>query len=93
MAKHCTSGKEYVMFRRAQISFIVAALAGVPILLGMIPQWEAGFRVVCGVSLAFSVISFLLGMFEEETPRPVSVRQASPETVEFAKMELIRVAP
>ena len=81
------------MFKRARISFIVAALAGLPLLLDIIPQWQAGFRITCGACFAFSVVSFLLGMFEEETPRPVSVRQTTPERFEFAKMELIRVAP
>jgi len=93
MAGYRTDGKKYSMFKRARISFVIAALAGLPILLGIIPQWETGFKIACGVCFAFSVLSFLFGMFEEETPQPVSVSQSRAQSFEFAKMELMRVAP
>jgi len=81
------------MFRRAQFSFGLAVVAGLPAFLGVIQEWEAGSEVASGVCFAFSAISFLFGMFEPESPIAAPVRQPKRKAFEFNQMELIRVAP
>ena len=79
------------MFKRAQVSLALAAVAGLPAYLGVIHEWEIGSKIASGCCFAFSAVSFLLGMFEE--PSPVSVGRSETKVLPVSGMELIRVAP
>ena len=59
------------MFKRARISFVLALLAGLPLLLGVTHKWKTASTVAAGVCFAFATLSFLFGMFEGRPPRAI----------------------
>ena len=71
----------------------LAAVAGLPAYLGVIHEWEIGSKVASSCCFAFSVVSFLLGMFEEPSRHPVSVRRPKTKILPVSGMDFIRVAP
>ncbi len=71
------------MLRRAGISVLVALLAMVCVLSGLVEDLAPAAQVVSYIAVGFAVVSFLLSLFEEPG-------RLSPGTRELAELPQLR---
>jgi len=82
------------MLKRANIALASSALPGFLAYTGLVDAITPTAKVIAFVLLGFSVVSFLLSLFEdEEGPLIVQRKAAKPVVFRLDEAQVVRVAP